>query len=99
METHTHHKAGTLIEAGPRGRLYVNLGAAPGAGKTYAMLAEGQRLCDGGVDVVVGLAETHGRADTEAMLAALERFPRREVSYARFSHSSVSHANERCSRR
>ena len=71
-----------LIEAGPRGRLYVNLGAAPGAGKTYAMLAEGQRLCDGGVDVVVGLAETHGRADTEAMLAALERFPRREVSYA-----------------
>ncbi len=64
-----------------RGRLHVFLGVAPGAGKTYAMLAEGRRLAVGGVDVVVGLAETHGRGDTEAMAAALERVPPQRVSY------------------
>ncbi|MFI5062461.1 MAG: DUF4118 domain-containing protein [Streptosporangiales bacterium] len=67
---------------GPRrGRLCVFLGIAPGAGKTYAMLAEGCRLADSGADVVVGLAETHGRADTEAVAAGLERVPQRQVGY------------------
>ena len=64
-----------------RGRLYVFLGIAPGAGKTYAMLAEGRRLADRGADVVVGLAETHGRGDIDAMVTALERVPQRQVSY------------------
>lgn len=47
------------------GRLHVYLGAVPGAGKTYAMLAEGSRLAAGGADVVVALAETHGRGDLD----------------------------------
>lgn len=64
-----------------RGRLHVYLGIAPGAGKTYAMLAEGKRLADTGVEVVVGLVETHGRADTEVMLQTLECIPQRKVSY------------------
>jgi two-component system sensor histidine kinase KdpD len=64
-----------------RGRLLVFLGAAPGAGKTFAMLAEGRRLADEGVAVVVGLAETHGRADTERMLNAMERIAPRMVDY------------------
>jgi two-component system sensor histidine kinase KdpD len=48
----------------PRGKLRVYLGAAPGVGKTYAMLAEGWRRNERGTDVVVGFVETHGRART-----------------------------------
>jgi two-component system, OmpR family, sensor histidine kinase KdpD len=66
---------------GRRGRLRVFLGIAPGSGKTYAMLAEGRRLADAGVDVVIGVAETHGRGDVEAMAAGLRRVPQRQVSY------------------
>src|ERR1700722_11088780 len=58
-----------------RGLLRVYLGDAPGAGKTYAMLAEAKLLAEQGVDVVVGLVETHSRTDTEAMLATLEQIP------------------------
>jgi two-component system sensor histidine kinase KdpD len=61
--------------------LQVYLGIAPGAGKTYAMLAKGKRLADTGADVVVGVIETHGRADTEEMLRELELVPLRQVSY------------------
>ncbi|MGO9654850.1 DUF4118 domain-containing protein [Mycobacterium sp.] len=64
-----------------RGRLRVYLGVAPGVGKTYAMLAEAKRLAERGVDVVVGLVETHERADTEAMLAALEQIPLAQTSH------------------
>ena len=64
-----------------RGRLRVYLAIAPGAGKTYAMLAEAKRLAERGVDVVVGLVETHGRADTETMLAALEQIPLAQTSH------------------
>ena len=53
------------IPSSSRGRLRLYLGVAPGAGKTYAMLAQGQRLAQRGVDVVVGLAETHSRTDTQ----------------------------------
>ncbi|MEG9246775.1 DUF4118 domain-containing protein [Arthrobacter sp. Soc17.1.1.1] len=60
-----------------RGRLRVFLGAAPGVGKTYAMLEEGRRLRAEGRDVVVGIVETHGRAATEAMAEGLEAVPRR----------------------
>ncbi|TBN56867.1 sensor histidine kinase KdpD [Glaciihabitans arcticus] len=59
-----------------RGHLRVLLGAAPGVGKTYAMLEEGRRLRDAGVDVVVAVVETHGRAATSALLDGLEVQPR-----------------------
>ncbi|MFC7430062.1 MULTISPECIES: ATP-binding protein [unclassified Agrococcus] len=61
-----------------RGRLRVLLGAAPGVGKTYAMLEEGRRLGLEGLDVVVALVETHGRAATAAMADGLEVVPRAE---------------------
>ncbi len=64
-----------------RGRLTVYLGAAPGVGKTYAMLSEARRRCERGTDVVVGYVETHGREHTTGMLDGLEVVPRREVSY------------------
>ena len=59
-----------------RGRLRVYLGAAPGVGKTYAMLDEGNRRLGRGTDVVVGLVETHGRPRTAAALGGLEVVPR-----------------------
>ena len=64
-----------------RGVLRVYLGAAPGVGKTFAMLAEGQRRAERGTDVVVGLVETHGRAKTEAAIGDLEVLPRRDVNH------------------
>lgn len=64
-----------------RGRLRVLLGAAPGVGKTYAMLEEGRRLCDEGRDVVVAVVETHGRAATAAMAEGLEVVPRVRVTH------------------
>jgi two-component system sensor histidine kinase KdpD len=64
-----------------RGRLRVYLGAAPGVGKTYAMLSEGRRRFERGTDVVVGLVETHGRLHTEEMTEGLETVPRRELRY------------------
>src|SRR5438067_6975551 len=70
-----------LIRAQQRGRLKVYLGFAPGVGKTYEMLQEGQRLQRQGVDVVVGVVETHGRADTAAQAAGLGQVPRRRVEY------------------
>jgi two-component system sensor histidine kinase KdpD len=59
----------------------VFLGAAPGVGKTYAMLQNARRLKDEGVDVVIGLVETHGRAETSALVEGLEALPRRMVEY------------------
>jgi two-component system sensor histidine kinase KdpD len=64
-----------------RGRLKVYLGMAPGVGKTYAMLESARRLKQGGIDVVVGLVETHGRAETQGLLDGLEMLPRRSVYY------------------
>ncbi|WBU37130.1 DUF4118 domain-containing protein [Homoserinibacter sp. YIM 151385] len=64
-----------------RGRLRVLLGAAPGVGKTYTMLEEGRRLRAAGVDVVVGVVETHGRAATAALVEGLELVPRRRVEH------------------
>ncbi|WP_062350966.1 DUF4118 domain-containing protein [Herbidospora yilanensis] len=65
----------------PRGRLRVYLGAAPGVGKTFAMLGEGRRAKERGRDVVVGIVETHGRVQTAAQLADLEVVPRRFMEY------------------
>ena len=59
------------------GQLRIYLGAAPGVGKTYAMLAEGQRRLARGTDVVGGLIETHGRRLTAAMAEGLESCTRR----------------------
>lgn len=70
-----------LIRHQQRGRLKVYLGFAPGVGKTYEMLQEGQRLKRQGVDVVIGVVETHGRAETSAQLGELEQVPRRTVEY------------------
>lgn len=64
-----------------RGRLRVYLGAAPGVGKTYAMLDEGRRRVERGTDLVVGYVETHGRAKTERGLEGLEAVPRAKVAY------------------
>ncbi|RFS85111.1 sensor histidine kinase KdpD [Actinomadura spongiicola] len=64
-----------------RGRLRIYLGAAPGVGKTYAMLAEGRRRSERGTDVVVGLVETHGRPRTAALLDGMEVLPRATLTH------------------
>jgi two-component system sensor histidine kinase KdpD len=64
-----------------RGRLKIFLGAAPGVGKTYEMLAAAQRRRAEGGDVTVGIVETHGRAETAALLDGLEVIPRRKIEY------------------
>jgi two-component system sensor histidine kinase KdpD len=64
-----------------RGRLRIYLGAFPGVGKTYSMLNEAHRRKTYGEDVVVGLVETHGRANTATMLEGLEVIPRKVVDY------------------
>ena len=64
-----------------RGRLKIFVGAAPGVGKTYEMLQTAQAKRREGVDVVVGVVETHGRKETEALLEGLEIVPRRRVEY------------------
>ena len=64
-----------------RGRLKLFFGASPGVGKTYAMLMAARRLRDEGVDVCVGLVETHGRAETARLLEGLEQIPLREVRH------------------
>jgi two-component system sensor histidine kinase KdpD len=64
-----------------RARLRIYIGAAPGVGKTYAMIEDAHTLRREGVDVVVGFVETHGRAETEARIADLEIVPRRKVDY------------------
>jgi two-component system sensor histidine kinase KdpD len=64
-----------------RGKLKIFFGMAAGVGKTYAMLEAAQQLIATGVDVVVGIAETHGRIETQALLDRLEVIPRRELQY------------------
>ncbi len=64
-----------------RGHLKIFLGACAGVGKTYAMIEAARARRNEGVDVVVGLAETHGRRETEALLEGLEILPRAEIAY------------------
>lgn len=64
-----------------RGRLKIILGAAPGVGKTYEMLREGAELRRQGKDVVVGIVETHGRADTQALTEPFEILPRKQIEH------------------
>jgi two-component system sensor histidine kinase KdpD len=64
-----------------RGRLKVFLGAAPGVGKTWEMLTDGRQRREAGVDVVVGVVETHGRRETEALVHGHEIIARRDVDH------------------
>src|SRR5579864_6730928 len=75
-----------LLEAARRedhavGRLKIFVGAAPGVGKTYEMLQSAHAKLKAGVDVVVGVVETHGRMETEALLHGLEVIPRKRIAY------------------
>src|SRR4029453_13540843 len=63
------------------GRLKIFVGAAPGVGKTYEMLQQDRAPRKGGYDVVIGVGETPGRKETEALLEGLEIIPRRSVAY------------------
>lgn len=69
-----------------RGKLRVYLGAAPGVGKTFAMLAEGRRRAERGADVVIGLVETHNRPRTEEAMQGLEVVPRKSIDYRGTTH-------------
>jgi two-component system sensor histidine kinase KdpD len=73
--------SGTARGTSRRGELRIYLGAAPGVGKTYAMLGEAHRRAERGTDVVVGLVETHGRAKTAALIDGLEVVPRRTMTH------------------
>ena len=64
-----------------RGRLKVYLGMAPGVGKTFEMLRTARRRRADGEDVVIGVVESHGRRETEALLRGLEVLPRRPIEY------------------
>ena len=68
-------------ERSREGQLKIFFGSAPGVGKTYAMLEAARQKKNEGVDIIVGLAETHGRKETEALLEGLEILPRRNIEY------------------
>ena len=70
-----------LIRRSQRGKLKVYLGYGPGVGKTWQMLQEGHRLKEEGIDVVVGLVETHGREDIARLIEGLEVVPRSQIQY------------------
>src|SRR4029077_11695335 len=75
-----------LLEAARReerraGRLKIFVGAAPGVGKTYEMLQQARARKQDGYDIVVGVVETHGRKETQALLEGLEIIPRRRLEY------------------
>jgi two-component system sensor histidine kinase KdpD len=68
-------------EEGRLGKLKIFMGAAPGVGKTYEMLQQARARKKDGYDIVVGVVETHGRKETEALLKGLEVVPRRRIEY------------------
>ncbi|MBC1459272.1 KdpD-like non-kinase potassium sensor [Listeria newyorkensis] len=69
------------IERLKKGKLKIYIGSAPGVGKTYRMLSEAQDLRKEGIDVVIGLVETHNRPETAAMIGELETIPLKEIPY------------------
>jgi len=69
------------LNTAERARLRIYIGAAPGVGKTYSMIEDAHALRRQGTDVVIGLVEAHGRAETEAKLGDLEIIPQRRVDY------------------
>ncbi len=70
-----------LIQRSQRGKLKIYLGYCAGVGKTWQMLNEARRLKENGIDVVIGLVETHERKETEALLSGLEIIPRKSLFY------------------
>jgi two-component system sensor histidine kinase KdpD len=70
-----------LIRRSQRGKLKIYLGYGPGVGKTWQMLLEGHRIRQEGIDVVVGLVETHGRLETAGLVEGFEVIPRRRIQY------------------
>jgi two-component system sensor histidine kinase KdpD len=85
-DSHQRPSPEALLEAARRedsraGRLKIFVGAAPGVGKTYEMLQSAHAKVKAGADVVVGVVETHGRAETEALLQGLEIIPRQRLVY------------------
>jgi len=70
-----------MLRRSKRGRLKLYIGFAAGVGKTYRMLEEAHALAQRGVGVALGFIETHGRADTAALVAGLEQIPRRRIEY------------------
>src|SRR6201989_2841158 len=68
-------------EEGRVGKLRIFVGAAPGVGKTYEMLLQARARKKDGYDIVIGVVETHGRKETEALLEGLEVVPRRRIEY------------------
>jgi len=77
----TREEVERKIEQIKRGKFKVYIGAAPGVGKTYRMLNEGNDLLRKSIDVVIGLLETHGREDTLAQVGELEMVPRLRIDY------------------
>jgi two-component system sensor histidine kinase KdpD len=77
----TAEQALAKLQTAERARLRIYIGAAPGVGKTYSMIEDAHAFRREGVDVVIGFVETHGRAETEALLQDLEIVPRRRVEY------------------
>jgi two-component system sensor histidine kinase KdpD len=71
----------TKTDSSGRGRLKVYLGMAAGVGKTVRMLDDAHTMRRAGIDIIIGLVETHGRAETAARISDLELVPRRQVSY------------------
>src|SRR4051812_24636948 len=71
----------SMIRRQERGRLKVYLGSNAGVGKTYSMLREGNRLKKQGLDVAIGIVETHGRSETAEQIGDLEVIPPREIEY------------------
>ena len=72
-----------------RGELRIYLGAAPGVGKTYAMLGEAHRRLERGTDLVAAVVETHGRAKTAQLLDGIETVPPRMVEYRGHSFAEL----------
>src|SRR3989442_638244 len=68
-------------EESPAGRLKIFVGAAPGVGKTYEMLQQARARKSDGYDIAVGVVETHGRKETQALLEGIEVIPRRRLEY------------------
>ena len=83
-DTERRSRAETVLarlQEGERAKLRVYIGAAPGVGKTYQMLEDAHLLEKQGVDIVVGVVETHGRADTEELIGDIEQVPLRTIEY------------------
>src|ERR1700710_1480541 len=68
-------------EESPHGKLRIFVGAAPGVGKTYAMLQAAQAKKADGIDIVIGIVETHGRKETEALVGGLDVLVRKRIEY------------------